>query len=163
MRAPIVLMLVSVAFSAPATAQQTLKIGFPTCLSGVGAAYGESTSKAVRMAADELNASGGVKGAKVEIILADGKCDPREAALAAEKLAINDNVQALLGGVASSPSLAVKAVADREHVPMVEGVAGANGLTKKGDKYVYRVVPNMSMYTDFSVDYLCKVAKPKRV
>lgn len=163
MRATVVLVLVGLGLSGPAAAQQTLKIGFPTCLSGVGAAYGDSTSKAVRMAADEINAKGGVKGAKVEVILADGKCDPREAALAAEKLAISDNVQALLGGVASSPSLAVKAVADREHVPMVEGVAGANGLTQKGDKYVYRVVPNMLMYTDFSVDYLCNVAKPKRV
>jgi branched-chain amino acid transport system substrate-binding protein len=155
--------LLSLGFAASASAQQVLKIGFPTCLSGPGAAYGESTSKAVRMAADEINASGGVKGAKVEVVLADGKCDPREAALAAEKLVINDNVQALLGGVASSPSLAVKAVAQRERLPMVEGVAGANGLTQKGNKYIYRVVPNMSMYTDFSVEYLCKVAKPKRV
>jgi branched-chain amino acid transport system substrate-binding protein len=163
MRATVVLLLAGLGLSGPVAAQQTLKIGFPTCLSGVGAAYGDSTSKAVRMAADEINAKGGVKGAKVEVILADGKCDPREAALAAEKLAINDNVHALLGGVASSPSLAVKAVADREHVPMVEGIAGANGLTQKGDKYVYRVVPNMLMYTDFSVDYLCNVAKPKRV
>lgn len=163
MRAAVLLTIVGLGVTGPAVAQQTLKIGFPTCLSGVGAAYGESTSKAVRMAADEINAKGGVKGAKVEVILADGKCDPREAALAAEKLAINDGVHALLGGVASSPSLAVKAVAEREHIPMVEGVAGANGLTQKGNKYAFRVVPNMLMYTEFSVDYLCNVAKPKRV
>ncbi len=155
--------LASLALATPAVAQQTLKIGFPTCLTGVGAAYGESTSRAVKMAADEINAAGGVKGAKVEMVLADGKCDPREAALAAEKLAINDKVQALLGGIASSPSLAVKAVADREHVPMVEGVAGTNALTQKGDTYVFRVVPSIAMYIDFSADYLCKVMKPKRV
>lgn len=164
MRTGIVLSaLIGLVAAAPAGAQQVLKIGFPTCLSGPGAAYGESTSKAVRMAADEVNAAGGVKGSKIEIVLADGKCDPREAALAAEKLVINDNVQALLGGVASSASLAVKAVAQRERLPMVEGVAGTNALTQTGNKYIYRLVPNMSMYTDYSVDYLCNVAKPKRV
>jgi branched-chain amino acid transport system substrate-binding protein len=152
-----------VMLATPARAQDTLKIGFPTCLSGPGAAYGESTSNAVKMAADEINAAGGVKGAKVEVVLADGKCDPREAALAAEKLVINDKVHALLGGIASSPSLAVKAVADREKVPMVEGVAGTNALTVKGNEYVFRVVPNMTMYTTFSAEHLCTHVKPKRV
>ncbi len=147
----------------PGGAQEVLKIGFPTCLSGPGAVYGESTSNAVRMAADEINAAGGVKGARVEVVLADGKCDPREAALAAEKLVINDRVHALLGGIASSPSLAVKAVAEREKVPMVEGVAGTNALTVKGARYVFRVVPNMAMYTAFSTDFLCTRLKPKRV
>lgn len=150
------------AFSAPASAD-VVKIGFPTCLSGPGATYGKYTSNAVNMAVDELNKKGGVNGHTFEMVITDGKCSPREAALAAEKLAINDNVQALLGGVASSASLAVKAVADREKVPMLEGVAGANGLTQKGDVYVYRVVPNMNMYTDFGADYLCKTIKPKRV
>ena len=159
----VALTVLACAAAVPAAAQQTLTIGFPTCLSGPGAAYGESTSKAVRMAADEINAAGGVKGAKVEVVLSDGKCDPREAALAAEKLVISDNVTALLGGVASSPSLAVKAVAERERVPMVEGVAGTNALTQKGNKYVFRVVPNIAMYTEFSVDHLCKVMKPKKI
>lgn len=155
--------LASLLIATPVVAQEVLKIGFPTCLSGAGAVYGESTSNAVKMAADEINAAGGVKGAKIEVILADGKCDPREAALAAEKLVIGDKVQALLGGIASSPSLAVKAVAEREKVPMVEGVAGTNALTVKGNKFVYRVVPNMAMYTGFSAEYLCTQLKPKRV
>lgn len=152
-----------VLLATPALAQQVLKVGFPTCLSGPGAVYGESTSKAVKMAADEINAAGGVRGAKVEVILADGKCDPREAALAAEKLVISDKVQALLGGIASSPSLAVKAVAEREKVPMVEGVAGTNALTQKGNRYVFRVVPNLAMYTEFSAAILCEKVKPKKV
>lgn len=140
-----------------------VKIGFPTCLSGPGAVYGKTTGNAVKLAVDELNAAGGVKGHTFEMVLADGKCSPREAALAAEKLVINDGVHALLGGVASSASLAIKAVADREKVPMLEGVAGSNALTQKGDVHVFRLVPNMDMYTDFGADYLCNTVKPKRV
>src|SRR5690606_4894941 len=105
---------------------ETVKIGFPTCLSGPGAAYGQTTSNAVNMAAEQVNASGAAGEHKLEIVLADGKCSPREAGLAAEKLVIQDDVQVLLGGVASSASLAVKAVAEREQVPMLEGVAGTN-------------------------------------
>ena len=55
------------------------------------------------------------------------------------------------------------AVAEREGVPMLEGVAGSDALTQKGDVYIYRVVPNMHMYTKFGSDYLCNVVKPKRV
>ncbi len=151
------------AMSTSAVAADVVKIGFPTCLSGPGAAYGETTSNAVNMAIDEINAAGGVKGAKFEAVIVDGKCVPREAALAAERLVINDKVNVLLGGVASSASLAVKAVAEREKVAMVEGVAGSNALTQKGNKYVFRVVPNMAMYIEFAADYLCKTRKPKRV
>lgn len=149
-------------FGGPAQAD-VVKIGFPTCLSGPGAVYGKSTSNAVNMAVDELNKSGGVNGHTFAMVITDGKCSPREAALAAEKLTINDAVNALLGGVASSASLAIKAVAEREKVPMLEGVAGSNALTQKGDAYVYRVVPNMAMYADFATDYLCNTLKPKRV
>lgn len=154
--------LASFAFFSGQASADVVKIGFPTCLSGPGATYGNYTSKAVNMAVDQLNKQGGVNGHTFEMVINDGKCSPREAALAAEKLVINDGVQALLGGVASSASLAIKAVADREKVPMLEGVAGANNLTQKGD-YVYRVVPNMTMYTDFGSDYLCNTIKPKRV
>jgi branched-chain amino acid transport system substrate-binding protein len=158
----IVILALLVLFGGEAHAD-VVKIGFPTCLSGPGAAYGKATSNAVNMAVDELNKGGGVNGHTFEMDIADGKCSPREAALAAEKLAINDGVNVLLGAVASSASLAVKAVAEREGVPMLEGVAGTDALTQKGDVYIYRVVPNMQMYTQFGSDYLCSVVKPKRV
>lgn len=151
-----------VLLSGPSRAD-VVKIGFPTCLSGAGATYGKSTSNATQMAVDELNKAGGVDGHTFAMVFADGKCSPREATLAAEKLVINDEVNALVGAVASSASLAVKAVAEREHVPMVEGVAGSNALTQKGNSFIFRVVPNMTMYTDFASDYLCKVVKPQRV
>lgn len=142
---------------------ETVKIGFPTCLSGPGAAYGKNTSDGVNMAVDEINSAGGINGNTLKMIITDGKCAPRESALAAEKLVIEDNVNILLGAVSSSASLAVKDVAVRESVPMLEGVAGTDALTQKGNKYIFRVVPNIAMYTEFGTDYLCKVMKVKRV
>lgn len=155
--------IVAACLCAPPSFAAVVKIGFPTCLSGPGAAYGKSTSEAVQMAIDEANKDGNLNGNTLEAIITDGKCMPREAALAAEKLVTEDNVTVLLGAVSSSASLAVKAVAVRAHVPMLEGVAGTDALTQKGNKYVFRVVPNIAMYTEFATDYLCKVLKPKRV
>src|SRR6185437_9236545 len=128
---------------------ETVKIGFPTCLSGPGVAYGKNTSDGVNMAVDEINSAGGINGNTLKMIITDGKCAPREAALAAEKLVIEDNVNILLGAVSSSASLAVKDVAVREGVPMLEGGAGTDALTQKGNKYIFRVVPNIAMYTEF--------------
>ncbi len=148
---------------APPSFAAVVKIGFPTCLSGPGAGYGKNTSEAVQMAVDEVNKSGILKGDTLEAIITDGKCAPREASLAAEKLVTENNVTVLLGAVSSSASLAVKAVAERESVPMLEGVAGTDALTQKGNKFVFRVVPNIAMYTEFATDYFCNVLKPKRV
>ena len=62
----------------------------------------------------------------------------------------------------SGASLAVKAVAERENVPMLEGVAGSDALTQPGDVYIYRVVPNNSKQAKGGVTYIVKKLKLKK-
>ncbi|MBI5628372.1 MAG: ABC transporter substrate-binding protein, partial [Candidatus Rokubacteria bacterium] len=51
--------------AAPATAQETIKIGFFAPLTGFAAADGASTKHSAEIAVEELNAAGGIKGKKV--------------------------------------------------------------------------------------------------
>jgi len=74
-------------FSAPALAQDTMKVGFIDPLSGGNAAVGEISLNTFRFVADELNAAGGVNGQKLEIVPFDNKGIPQETLVQAQKAA----------------------------------------------------------------------------
>ena len=74
-----------------------IKVGIMVPTSGSEAAYGIDMQNAIKMAADELNAKGGVLGDKFVTFVADDGCDPQMATAAASKLTSNE-VTAVLGG-----------------------------------------------------------------
>ena len=57
----------------------TIKIGVNYELSGAVATYGADNVTGIEMAAEEINAAGGVNGKKIEIVKYDNKSDPAEA------------------------------------------------------------------------------------
>src|SRR5262249_46666064 len=63
----------------PGLAQDTLKIGFFAPLTGFAAADGASAKHSAEIAVEELNAAGGLKGKKVELIVYDDRHDSKEA------------------------------------------------------------------------------------
>jgi branched-chain amino acid transport system substrate-binding protein len=68
-----------------AVAQETIKIGVNEPLTGPFAASGTYVVNGARIAADEINAKGGVLGKKVELVIEDNKSNPTEAAAVTEK------------------------------------------------------------------------------
>ncbi len=91
-----------------------VKIGVIGPFTGDAAAYGEPYRNVVALAAEEINAAGGINGQMVELIYEDGKCNGGVAASAMQKLVNVDKVQVVIGGFCSSESLAA--------VPIAEGV-----------------------------------------
>jgi branched-chain amino acid transport system substrate-binding protein len=73
--------------TAPAFAEDTIKIAYIDPLSGGGASIGEVGLKTFRYLADEINAAGGVNGKKVEIVPLDNKTNPQESLIQAQKAA----------------------------------------------------------------------------
>src|SRR6478609_4203027 len=67
---------------------QTIKIGVIEPLTGPFAASGNYVTNGAKIAADEINAKGGVLGQKIELVIEDNKSNPTEAASVAEKLHI---------------------------------------------------------------------------
>ena len=60
----------------------------------------------IALAVDQINAAGGIKGKKLQVIALDDQGKPEEAAIAATRLIVQDKISVLLGEVASSRSLA---------------------------------------------------------
>src|SRR4051812_27291605 len=98
---------------------QTIKIGVIEPLTGPFAASGNYVTNGAKIAADEINAKGGVLGQKIELVIEDNKSNPTEAASVAEKLMVRDKVPVLMGAWGSSLTLAVMPKLMEYKVPML--------------------------------------------
>jgi len=113
-------------------------IGHYAAMTGSIAHFGQDTDKAIRLAVDEVNQKGGVKGRKLKLVTLDDRGDSAEAANAVSRLIDVEKVVALLGEVASSLSLAGGRVAQRRQIPMVSPSSTNPKVTEVGD-YIFRV------------------------
>jgi branched-chain amino acid transport system substrate-binding protein len=113
-------------------------VGYYGDLSGRTSSFGQSTKNGVEMAADEINKAGGINGRTVQIITEDDQGEPNKAATVVTKLINQDKVQAVLGEVASSNSLAAAPKAQEAKVPMISPSSTNPAVTQVGD-YIFRV------------------------
>ena len=107
-------------------------------LTGSEATFGLSTNKGIRMAIDEVNAAGGVKGKKIKVITLDDQGKAEEAASAVTRLITQNKVIAVLGEVASSRSLSAAPIAQQYQVPMISPSSTNPKVTEVGD-FIFRV------------------------
>ncbi len=131
----------------------TIKIGFIGPLTGDLAYAGVNMKQAVEIARDEINAKGGINGKKIEVIFEDGKCNPKEAANAGNKLINVDNVTAIIGGVCSSETLAVAPLAEKSGVILLSAASTNPAITQAGD-YIFRDVPSDTFQGIYAARYI---------
>lgn len=118
---------------------QTIKIGVNEPLTGAFAASGTYVVNGAKIAADEINAKGGVLGKKIELVIEDNKSNPTEAAAVAEKLITRDKTPVLLGAWGSSLTLAVMPKLVEYETAMVVETSSASKITTSGNPYVFRI------------------------
>jgi len=124
--------------SASAFAAEPIKIGEVGSMTGSEATFGISTHQGIELAIKEVNSAGGVHGRQLQVISLDDQGKPEEAATAVTRLISQDKVIALLGEVASSRSLAMGPIAQKNKIPMVTPSSTNPKVTEIGD-YVFRV------------------------
>lgn len=128
----------------PVAAQQVLKIGVLSPITGATAADGERLLRAHRLAAQHINAAGlpGLgEGARVELVVADTQSKPEVARSEAERLISRDEVSVMLGAWASAATIPAMQVSDRYRTPFIVTSAVTNSITEQGLEYVFRVSP----------------------
>lgn len=96
-----------------------IKVGHYASLTGSEATFGVSTDNGVKLAIEERNAAGGVKGRKIELKTLDDASKASEAGNVVQRLISEEKVVALIGEVASGSSLAGGKVAQQFGVPMI--------------------------------------------
>ncbi len=116
----------------------TIKVGEYASLTGKEAGFGQTSHHGIVLAVEEINATGGILGKKLQLITEDDETKAGESATAAKKLISRDKVIALLGEVSSTRSLEAAPVAQASHVPMIAPAATNEKVTQVGD-YIFRV------------------------
>jgi branched-chain amino acid transport system substrate-binding protein len=119
--------------AAPVLAQDAIKIGFFAPITGPAAADGASAQHAVELAVKEVNAAGGIKGKKVDLIVYDDRLNPQEAVAIANKLIEKDQVVGVVSGSYSGPTRVTAPIFAKAGVPMVAGYAVHPDVTKAGE------------------------------
>jgi branched-chain amino acid transport system substrate-binding protein len=115
-----------------------IAVGEYGSLTGSTATFGKSTNAGIKMAFDEVNEKGGVKGKKIRLITLDDQGKQDEAAAAVTRLITQNDVVAVIGEVASSLTEAAAPVAQQHHIPLITPSSTNPKITKIGD-YVFRV------------------------
>jgi branched-chain amino acid transport system substrate-binding protein len=126
-------------------AADTIKIGVNQPLTGAVAASGNYVANGARIAADEINAQGGLLGQQVELIIEDNKSNPTEAVAAAEKLIVRDEVPVMMGAWSSTFTLAVMPKLMEYGVPMLVETSSSEKITNQGNPWVFRISPTSEM------------------
>jgi len=124
-----------------AQAQETIKIGLVTALSGQSARAGEAITRGLTIAIDELNASGGVLGRKFELLRRDDEATPAKGVIAARELVYKEKVAVLFGGLDTPVSIAIIPVITEAKVPFMGPWAAGTPITHNGTNpnYAFRV------------------------
>lgn len=155
----------SVAATLPATAQEILKIGAHVTLSGPGAAWGQAMKNAAELAADKVNAAGGLEVAgrryKVEIIAYDDKYQAGEAVTIANRLVFEDKVKFIIGPTGSAPVLAVQPITEKAQV-LISTLGFTNKALAADKPYTFRPVTTTYEFAEPQIAWLVKTHGVKK-
>jgi len=122
-----------------ALAQDPVKIGFVTELTGPWAFFGTSCVAGLKLADAQINPPG---KRKIEFVTIDNQTQPAQAVAAARNLDVQSKVLALSGPTSSDTALAMYGYAEQNKVPFVVPVAAFPQLTKPGSRYTFRIEPD---------------------
>ncbi|MEI7741675.1 MAG: ABC transporter substrate-binding protein [bacterium] len=109
------------------------KIAFIGPISGNSSQVGDPIKRSVELAVEELKA----KGSKVELMVVDDACDPKQASLALQKLVDVDQVKFVIGGVCNDEALALAQTAASNKVVLISPAIGLAEYSTKGE-YIFR-------------------------
>ena len=119
----------STGFPSILKADDNIKIGVPTILSGRVAQLGISVTNAIKMAVNKFNEEGGLDGRKIELIIRDSRAKPDEAARVCRDFINSDNVDVIVNAEASGASFAVQEVIRESGTLCLHTVSETTSLT----------------------------------
>jgi branched-chain amino acid transport system substrate-binding protein len=138
-----------------------INVGVIMPLSGPNAQFGINSRNGLELAADEINAAGGIAelgGARINLVVADATSTPTTAGNVAQRLITQADITAVLGAFASSLTLAISEVTERRDIPLLT-MSFADQITGRGYKNIFQVVAKASVIGKAQFDYTAAIAQ----
>jgi branched-chain amino acid transport system substrate-binding protein len=133
-----------------------LRIAIAGPFSGDAAQYGQDFFRGASLAADQLNANGGVSGKQIKLLQFDDRNDTTEAANVAQKIASDPSIVASMGHFTSSTVYATMPIYKANQIPLVVISASDPKITQQGNEWLFRVSPTNNLGAEAMADLIVK-------
>lgn len=142
----------------PARAEKAIKVGIVDCYTGPASTYTNDVRDAFKLAADKINASGGVMGRNIEFVTRDSKFKVDLGLAAAKELILRENVDILMGTINSALALAISDLCQKEKLPFFATFAKSDKITgANGHRYVFGMNENTAIAGKAAAQGLAKL------
>ena len=130
-------LLTLAAATAPALAQEPIRIGSFLSVTGPASFLGDPELKTLELYVERINAAGGVNGRKLQLTAYDDAGDAEKARTFAKRLIEQDKVDLIVGGSTTGTTMAAVPLVEQAGVPFVS-LAGAVVIVEPVKKWVFK-------------------------
>ncbi len=145
-----------------AQAQGTLKIAIAGPTTGPVAQYGDMQMMGAKMAVEQINAKGGVNGKKLEAVIMDDACEPKQAVAVANQI-VNQKIKYVVGHLCSGSTQPASKLYEDEGILMITPAATNPAITQQGYKMVFRTIGTDDQQGPTAGKYIAGTIKPKKL
>jgi branched-chain amino acid transport system substrate-binding protein len=146
----------ALAFSMGALAADPIKIGVDGPFTGGSSSMGVSMRDGVRLAAEEINKSGGVLGRQIQLVERDDEAKNERGVQIAQEFVNKEKVVAAVGYINTGVALASQRFFQEAKIPVLNNVATGSVITHQFDKdpenYVFRNAAHDSIQAPMIVE-----------
>ncbi len=143
-------------------ADAQIKVSLNGPLTGQLASFGEQMKRGAEMAVADINAAGGVNGQKIQLVLGDDQCDPKQAVAVANKSA-QEKVAVVIGHFCSGSSIPASDVYKEENILQISPASTNPKFTDRGYSNTFRVCGRDDQQGMVAADYILEKFKGKKV
>jgi ABC-type branched-chain amino acid transport systems, periplasmic component len=145
------------------TNTQTIKIAFAGPFTGAYGAYGTQLLSGAMQAANDINAHGGLKGVKLEIIPLDDQCNSDLAVKLATTIINSKSYHAIIGHTCSSATLATSNLYSLANMLMVTPTSTNNKITERNISTIFRISGTDQQQSIAAANFIAHSLKSKRI
>ena len=159
---PLALALGAMAFAGSVYAE-TIKIGIPQPMTGPATQYGDQIQAGALTAIEAINAAGGLNGKKLEPLLIDDGCEPKQAVPAANRV-VNSGAKFAVAHACSGTTVPAVNVYENEGIVAITPGATSPLVTDTiKPHYFFRTIGRDDQQGPFAAEYIVNELKPKTV
>ncbi len=158
----LVVALATASFVSVAQAE-TVKVAIAGPTTGAVAQYGDMVRAGALTAIEQINAAGGAGGNKLEAVIMDDACEPKQAVAVANKV-VSQGIKFVIGHVCSGSTIPASDIYENEGVVMITPSSTAPQLTQaKPHNFIFRTIGRDDQQGPAAAKYVIEKIKPKKV
>ncbi|PAT37367.1 high-affinity branched-chain amino acid ABC transporter substrate-binding protein [Vandammella animalimorsus] len=162
-RTPVLAAAAALCLGGAALAADTIKIGIPQPMTGPNTQYGDQIQAGALTAIETINAAGGVVGRKLEPILIDDGCEPKQAVPAANQV-VNSGARYAVAHACSGTTIPAVPIYEEEQIVTITPGATNPAVTDTiKPHFFFRTIGRDDQQGPFAAQYIAEKLKPKSV